>query len=145
MGIQYEKQRAKDTSLCYTRNNISIIIKLTIINNPLQSIWKKNSVRILRKGSPTPNCLSLNMRALWFTWSKAALKSRPTMSTSQPQSNTFWTKLVMVRRASQVPRHLQKSNCRCGKRFFFSAKLFRHFANKCSKTLDKTEVMVIGR
>ena len=37
MGIQYEKQRAKYTSLCYARNNISIAIKLTINNNPLQS------------------------------------------------------------------------------------------------------------
>ena len=104
----------------------------------LCSLFDKNSVRMLRKGSPTPNCLSLNRRASWFTRSKAAVKSRPTMHTSQPLSNAFWTKLVMVRRASQVPRPLQKPNCKFGKKFLFSAKLFRCLANKGSKTLDKT-------
>ena len=102
------------------------------------SLFDKISVRILNKGPPTLNCLNLNVRALWITRLKAALKSRPTKPTSQLQSNAFWTKLVLVRRASQVPRPLQEPYCKFGMKIFFSAKVFKCFAKNRSKTLDKT-------
>ena len=45
----------------------------------------------------------------------AVQKLMPTTCNSQPESNAFWTKLVMVRRSSQALRPLWKPNCIFGR------------------------------
>ena len=97
--------------------------------------------RPLKKRANNTHLSELKCESFVMYTSKALLKSRLTKCTSQPVKCLF-NKIGNNENGFTASELLSKPNCQFGKRFFFSAKVLRYFANKCSKT---NRAMVIGR
>ena len=113
-------RRTNSTVLRNTRDYILITTTMPI-NHPLFSSCQKLHYRV-KKSSINAHHPKFEDKGLMVDKIK---KSSPIICTSQTVSRDFCTTLVIVKRASQVPRPSGKPNCKLGKRSLVSAYALR--------------------